>query len=127
VLIAGGLVGTSTTSWEIYDDTSGNGTFPLFATGGHELTVPTRKWHVDAQFSNGKVLLAGGTADGVTSVTSTDVFNPAAATLGFTAGPTPLLIGRMQHGGAYSSTSSELLNLVGGSLLGPAVEQLPSP
>jgi hypothetical protein len=127
ILMAGGQTGITKT-WEIFDSTTSTGNFTLFggSGGATEMTVPTRSMHVDAQFSNGKVLLAGGTTNGTTSVTSTDIFDPAAATLGFTAG-TPLLIGRMQHGGAYSTTSSELLNLVGGSLFGPAVEQLPSP
>jgi hypothetical protein len=122
VLIAGGLLTGSSKTWEIFDGTS---SFTLVGSATHELTVPARFRHVAAQFTNGKILLAGGTTNGTTGLTSTDVFDPAAGTLGFSAGLT-LTLGRLQHAGAYAS-SQNVLAVFGGNTSLPWSEQIVTP
>ena len=123
VLVAGGSSGAAGQSWEIYD--ASTNTFPVHASAGHDLVVPLRFGHAAAAFSNGKVLLAGGSTDGLAALSSTESFDPSAVTLGFTASSS-LTLARFLAASAYAP-SQDLLTLAGGNGGSPVSEQAVAP
>jgi hypothetical protein len=123
VLIAGGNATTNKT-WEVYEASSNS--FPVNATtaGNHDLVNPLRSLHSAAAFAGGKVLLAGGN-NGTSSLKTTEVFDPAAATLTFNLG-VGLQLGRFSTAAAYAQALNVLV-LVGGNAVGPSTEQITTP
>ncbi|HEX9604323.1 MAG TPA: kelch repeat-containing protein, partial [Myxococcales bacterium] len=122
VLIAGGNSNLGKT-WEIYD--ASTNTFPRNATtAGADLVLLARQFHAAAAFANGKVLLAGG-SDGATAQSTTEVFDPAATTLSFTAG-LGLQLPRFRTAAAYAP-AQDVLVLIGGNAVGPSTEQVITP
>jgi hypothetical protein len=124
VLLAGGNA-TLGKTWEIYNASMDS--FPInAATGGtnHDLLLTTRQFQAATVFASGKVLIAGG-ASGGTAQSSTEVFDPAATTLSFTAG-SALQLPRFKAGAAYAPLQ-DVLALIGGTSVGPSTEQVIAP
>ncbi len=124
VLVAGGN-STAGKTWEIYD--ASTNTFPRNAASqappNHDLVVTTRQFQSAAAFANGKVVLAGG--NNAFSQSTTEVFDPAATTLSFTAGPA-LRQARFTTAAAYAPLQ-DVLVLIGGNTVGPSTEQVTAP
>src|SRR5216683_36687 len=125
VLLAGGN-STAGKTWEIYAALTDS--FPINAgTGGppnHDLLLTTRQFQAATAFANGKVLIAGG-ASGGSAQSSTEVFDPAATPLSFTAG-SALQLPRFKPGAAYAPVL-DVLALIGGNSVGPSTEQVTAP
>jgi hypothetical protein len=124
VLLAGGNVNAGKT-WEIYDASTDN--FPRNAATGalpnHDLVVVSRQFHAATAFANGKVLLAGGSS--APAQGTTEVFDPAAATLSFTSG-IGLQVPRVRAAAAYAPVQ-DVLVLIGGIAVGRSTEQITTP
>ncbi len=81
VLIVGGGILASTDTAELYDPTAGTST----VTVGSLATA--RGNHTATRLLSGKVLIAGGTSDGVSTLASAELFDPATGTFSATAAP----------------------------------------
>jgi len=116
---------TARNTWEIYD--ASTNTFPRNAASqappNHDLVVTSRQFHAAAAFANGKVVLAGGS--NTSSQNTTEFFDPAATTLGFTTG-LGLQLARFKAAAAYAPAQGMLV-LVGGNAVGPSIEQVTTP
>src|SRR6266851_1478079 len=124
VLVAGGN-STAGKTWEIYD--ASTNTFPRNAASqappNNDLVVTQRQFQSAAAFANGKVVLAGG--NNALSQSTTEVFDLAATTLSFTAGPA-LRQARFTTAAAYAPLQ-DVLVLIGGNTVGPSTEQVTAP
>ena len=110
----------SASTWEIFS--AATATFHRPA-GVAELVTALRSRHAATLLSDGRVLLAGGAADGKTGLATTEYFDPA--TLRFAEG-IPLKMGRFGAAAAYAP-AQDLLMLSGGGKSGLVPELITAP
>jgi hypothetical protein len=120
VLLAGGVSDPAAATWEVFSTSSASFSRPA---GSSELLRPLRSLQAATLLQSGRVLLAGGTVDGKTGLSSTEVFDPA--TLTFTAG-LDLKVARYGAASAYAPLQ-DLMFLSGGTAQTPAPELVTAP
>ena len=119
VLLAGGVLDPAASTWEIFSTATGGFGRPARA---QELVTGLRSRHAATLLSDGRVLLAGGTADGQTGLASTETFDPAQ--LRFAPG-LALQSGRVGAASTYLPAQDLLLLSGGGGARAPELITAP--